>query len=171
MYGNTLYPRIKSFLVLYEGRCSYFHETRARRDARVGRSRVSRGGKKKELYIDDTDSRNPDRLPINVSRDRKVSAILRSKLFFLGPTNCEEDFALGTAATVGPVIEERPSRETSVINFRVSIGSPFRTLFLSVSFGGARGGQSRLDIEKHPSTADPEADRDLAGDRRCAIKN
>lgn len=70
------------------------------------------------------------------------------------------------------MIEERSSRETSVINFRVYIdrARPFRTLFLNVSFGRG-GGQSRLDIEKHPSTADPEADQDLAGDRRCAIKN
>jgi len=117
VYRNTLYPRIKSFLVLYEGRCSYFHETRTRRGAR----RLWRVEKKNH---DDGGSRNSDRLPINVSvswdRLTRKSAILSIFLDtnYVGFRTLFRDDG-------GAVIEERSSREMSVINFWVSIDRQF----------------------------------------------
>lgn len=125
MYGNTLYPRIKSFLVLYEGRCSYFHETRARRGARRALTSLSRREK-----IDDRprETSTGHLLNVCVSRDRltRNSAILSILL----DANCV-GFRTSFRGDGGAVIEERSSRETDVINF-LGIDRPGVSYFVFV---------------------------------------
>lgn len=111
MYGNTLYPRIKSFLVLYEGRCSYFHETRARRGVRRLRVLTSRGKKNHDDRARETPTGYlltyacPDRL----TRNSAILSIFLDANYVGFRTLFRDD---GEA-----VIEECSSRETSVINF------------------------------------------------------